>query len=126
MLQIVYVALHQKPGGEDVLKEYNKTKSLSDPTRRKLVNILVADMIESHGRVPPVNVRITYALGIVTLFPNLKDNCSPTGYIEQDFIMLFGEDISGKFIARWPTFYKPKVITVSKREPQSQGNQSEN
>ncbi|XP_014844939.1 PREDICTED: uncharacterized protein LOC106919223 isoform X2 [Poecilia mexicana] len=223
---IVYVALHQKPGGEDVLKEYNKTKSLSDPTRRKLVNILVADMIESHGRVPPVNVRITYALGIVTLFPNLKDNCSPTGYehfydpqsgqgylayrlktvqrstasdfkrssrsaheggpktqretstseqlfgdgckeamsimkhasdqdvvkekmkatfkhrqnmlhdLDQsslildhfprfldtpglDFIMLFGEDISGKFIARWPTFYKPKVITVSKSLRQS-------
>ncbi|XP_030581625.1 uncharacterized protein LOC115777779 [Archocentrus centrarchus] len=221
---IVYVALHQKPGGEDVIKEYNKTRSLSDPTRKKLVNILVADMIESHGRVPPVNVRITYALGIVTLFPSLKDNGSPTGYehyydplsgqgylayrlktvqrntasdfkrssksahqggprtlretltskqlfgdgckeamsmmkhssdqevvkekmkatfkhrqnmlhdldqsslildhfprfldtpglIEQDFIMLFGEDISGKFIARWPTFYKPRVTTVSK------------
>ncbi|XP_017281814.3 uncharacterized protein LOC108241867 [Kryptolebias marmoratus] len=221
---IVYVALHQKPEGEHVLKEYNKTKSLSDQTRRKLVNILVADMIESHGRVPPVNVRITYALGIVTLFPNLKDNCSPAGYehfydpqsgqgylayrlktiqrstacdfkrssrsvhqggpktqretatseqlfgdgckeamsimkhasdqdvvkekmkatfkhrqnmlhdldqsslildhfprfldtpglIEQDFIMLFGKDISGRFIGRWPTFYKPKVITVSK------------
>ncbi|KAM4597229.1 uncharacterized protein V3H82_023060 [Fundulus diaphanus] len=226
---IVYVALHQKPGGEDVLKEYNKTKSLSDPTRKKLVNILVADMIESHGRVPPVGVRITYALGIVTLFPNLKDNASPTGYehysdpqsgqgylayrlktvqrntasnfrrtsesahqcgpktlrqtetsdqlfgddcteaisimkhssnpevikekmkatfqhrqkllhdleqssfildhfprfldtpglIEQDFIRLFGEDISGKFIARWPTFYKPRVITVSKSLRQS-------
>uniref|UniRef100_A0A3B3V170 Uncharacterized protein n=1 Tax=Poecilia latipinna TaxID=48699 RepID=A0A3B3V170_9TELE len=108
------------------------TKSLSDPTRRKLVNILVADMIESHGRVPPVNVRITYALGIVTLFPNLKDNCSPTGYMK---------DISGKFIARWPTFYKPKVITVSKslrqsvhlddllsaqEESSDYGNQSEN
>ncbi|XP_030613062.1 uncharacterized protein LOC115799910 [Archocentrus centrarchus] len=78
---IVYVALHQKPGGEDVIKEYNKTRSLSDPTRKKLVNILVADMIESHGRVPPVNVRITHALGIVTLFPSLKDNGSPTGYV---------------------------------------------
>ncbi|XP_030608908.1 uncharacterized protein LOC115796684 isoform X1 [Archocentrus centrarchus] len=226
---IVYVALHQKPGGEDVIKEYNKTRSLSDPTRKKLVNILVADMIESHGRVPPVNIRITYALGIVTLFPSLKDNGSPTGYehyydplsgqgylayrlktvqrntasdfkrssksahqggprtlretltseqlfgdgckeamsmmkhssdqevvrekmkatfkhrqnmlhdldqsslildhfprfldtpglIEQDFIMLFGEDISGKFIARWPTFYKPRVTTVSKSLRQS-------
>ncbi|KAF1376275.1 hypothetical protein PFLUV_G00209160 [Perca fluviatilis] len=37
-------------------------------------------MIESHGRVPPINVRVTYALGIVTLFPNLKDTASPTGY----------------------------------------------
>lgn len=51
LLQIVYVALHQKPGGEDVIKEYNKTKGLSDPARKKLVNILVADMIESHGYV---------------------------------------------------------------------------
>ncbi|CAL8332938.1 unnamed protein product [Arctogadus glacialis] len=77
---MVYVALHQKTGGEDVFKEYNATKGLSDQTRRKLVNILVADMVESHGRVPPINVRVTYALGIVTLFPNLKDKASPTGY----------------------------------------------
>lgn len=49
LFQIVYVALHQKPGGEDVLKEYNKIKGLSDPTRKKLVNILVEDLIESHG-----------------------------------------------------------------------------
>ncbi|XP_076149343.1 uncharacterized protein LOC143133466 [Alosa pseudoharengus] len=220
---MVYVALHQKTGGEDVFKEYNATKGLSDQTRRKLVNILVADMIESHGRVPPINVRVSYALGIVTLFPNLKDKASPTGYehyydphsgqgylayrlktvqrnitsdfkrssksadqhgpktlrktstseqlsgdecreamsvmkhsadqpvvkekmkatfkhrqsmlhdpdqssvildhfprfldtsglINQDFTMLFGEDISGKFIAKWPTFYKPRIITVS-------------
>ncbi|KAJ8375057.1 hypothetical protein SKAU_G00056370 [Synaphobranchus kaupii] len=223
----VYVALHQKPGGEDVFKEYSKTKSLSDQTRRKLVNILVADMVETHGRIPPVNVRVTYALGIVTLFPTLKDLSSPTGYeqfydphsgqgylgyrlktvqrnmtsdsrngrnnnkctrqdgpksrretstseqllgdecreavsmmkhsadqsvvketmkatfkhrqsmvhdedksalvldhfprfldtpglIDQDFKMIFGEDISRKFIAKWPTFYKPRVITACK------------
>ncbi|CAL8383707.1 unnamed protein product [Arctogadus glacialis] len=77
---MVYVALHQKTGGEDIFKEYNATKGLSDQTRRKLVNILVADMVESHGRVPPINVRVTYALGIITLFPNLKDKASPTGY----------------------------------------------
>ncbi|CAL8361381.1 unnamed protein product [Arctogadus glacialis] len=77
---MVYVALHQKTGGEDIFKEYNATKGLSDQTRRKLVNILVSDMVESHGRVPPINVRVTYALGIVTLFPNLKDKASPTGY----------------------------------------------
>ncbi|KAL2086018.1 hypothetical protein ACEWY4_017077 [Coilia grayii] len=220
---LVYVALLQKPGGEEVVKEYNKTNGLSDHSRRKLVNILVADMIESHGRIPPVNVRITYALGIVTLFPNLKDKASPTGYehyynpqsgqgylayrlktvqrntasdskkmfksvhqgglktlretssseqlsgnecneamsmmkhttdqvavkekmkatfkhrqqllrdpdqsalilhfprfldtpglIDQDFTMLFGENVSGKFIAKWPTFYKPRIITIGK------------
>lgn len=49
ILQIVYVALHQNPGGEDVIKEYNKTKGLSDQSRKKLINILVADMMESHG-----------------------------------------------------------------------------
>ncbi len=25
--------------------------------------------------------------------------------------MLFGDDISGKFIAKWPTFCKPRIIT---------------
>lgn len=67
------------------MSEYNQTNSLSDQTRRKLVNILVADMVESHGRIPPVNVRITYALGIVTLFPNLEDKCSQTGYVGTSF-----------------------------------------
>ncbi|XP_077417648.1 uncharacterized protein LOC144048988 [Vanacampus margaritifer] len=222
--EVVYDALRQKLEGEDICNEYDETKGLSDRTRKKLVNILVADMIEHHGRVPPVNVRMTYALGIVTLFPNLKDKASPTGYehyydcrsgqgylayrlktvqrnstyksktsatptfeggpktvrersppgqlsgdqcaeamyamkhspepsvvkekmkatfkhrqkmlhdfdqsslvlehfprfldtpglIEQDFAMLFGEDVSGKFVAKWPTFYKPRVVKVSK------------
>uniref|UniRef100_A0AAV2JTM4 Uncharacterized protein n=1 Tax=Knipowitschia caucasica TaxID=637954 RepID=A0AAV2JTM4_KNICA len=80
----------------------------------------------SHGRVPPLNVRVSYALGIVTLFPNLKDKASPTGYehyydprsgqglINQDFTLLLGEDTSGKFISKWPTFYKPRIISVCK------------
>ncbi|XP_041943579.1 uncharacterized protein LOC121706125 [Alosa sapidissima] len=38
-----------KPGGEKIFQEYTKTKSLSDGTRRQLVNILVADMVEVHG-----------------------------------------------------------------------------
>ncbi|KAJ8369410.1 hypothetical protein SKAU_G00094380 [Synaphobranchus kaupii] len=177
-------------------------------------------MVESHGRVPPVNVRILYALGITTLFPNLKDPDSKNGYehfydrqsgsgylawrlktvqrnsaqdikkskstfqegpktprsmrsvekqltgdeckeamsvmrhssdmtlvknkmkatfqhrqkvvqdpatastvldlfprfldtsglIDQDFTRLFGEEVSGKFLAKWPTFFKPRVI----------------
>ncbi|XP_016113911.1 uncharacterized protein [Sinocyclocheilus grahami] len=222
---LVHAVLHSKPGGSDILKEYEQTKSLSDKTRRKLVNILVADMVEKYGRVPPVSVRVSYALGIITLFPNLKDKCSPTGYeqyydprsgqgyiayrlktvqhnsvnnlkgaskvvyqdgpktlretsstteqlsgdecteaismmkhsadapiikdkmkttfkyrqnllhdpdksslildyfprfldtpglIDQDFTMLFGDDISSKFIAKWPTFYKPRIIADCK------------
>lgn len=30
--------------------------------------------------------------------------------IEQDFVLMFGEEMSGKFLARWPTYFKPKVI----------------
>ncbi|XP_052394318.1 uncharacterized protein LOC127951447 [Carassius gibelio] len=222
---LVHAALHSKPGGSDILKEYEQTSSLSDKTRKKLVNILVADMVEKYGRIPPVSIRLSYALGIITLFPNLKDKCSPTGYehyydprsgqgyiayrlktvqrnsvnnlkgaskvvyqdgpktlrktssateqlsgdecteaismmkhstdtpvikdkmrttfkyrqnlihdpdksslildyfprfldtpglIDQDFTMLFGDDISSKFIAKWPTFYKQRVIADCK------------
>ncbi|KAF4109198.1 hypothetical protein G5714_010271 [Onychostoma macrolepis] len=64
-------------------KEYEQMKSLSDKTRKKLVNILVADMVEKYGRITPVSIRVSYALGIVTLFPNLKDKCSQTGYKNQ-------------------------------------------
>ncbi|KAK2907051.1 hypothetical protein Q8A67_006036 [Cirrhinus molitorella] len=222
---LVHSALQSKPGGSDILKEYEQTKSLSDKTRRKLVNILVSDMVEKNGRIPPVSIRISYALGIITLFPNLKDKFSPTGYeqyydprsgqgyiayrlktvqrnsvsnlkgaskvvcqdgpktlretsstteqlsgdecteaismmkhstdttvikekmkitfkyrqnlihdpeksslildyfprfldtpglVDQDFTMLFGDDISSKFIAKWPTFYKPRIIADCK------------
>ncbi|XP_026054773.1 uncharacterized protein LOC113040726 [Carassius auratus] len=78
---LVHAALHSKPGGSDILKEYEQTSSLSDKTRKKLVNILVADMVEKYGRIPPVSISLSYALGIITLFPNLKDKCSPTGYL---------------------------------------------
>ncbi|KAM3599323.1 uncharacterized protein V6R79_003644 [Siganus canaliculatus] len=216
----VRVALYSKPGGKEIIKEYEKTGSISDVTRRKMVNILVADMVESHGRIPPVNVRILYALGITTLFPKLKDPDSKNGYehfydhqsgsgylawrlktvqrnsaqdskktkttfqegpktprsirsdekqltgdeckeamsvmklsndatvvkkkmkatfqhrqtvvqdpgsastvldlfprfldtpglIDQDFTMIFDEEVSGKFLSKWPTFFKPRVI----------------
>ncbi|KAI9541433.1 hypothetical protein NQZ68_029802 [Dissostichus eleginoides] len=77
---IVNAALHSRPGGDQVIKEYEKKKGLCDGTRRKMINILVADMVESHGRIPPAHGRITYALGITTLFPNLKDPDSKNGY----------------------------------------------
>lgn len=34
--------------------------------------------------------------------------------IDQDFTMLFGENVSGKFVSKWPTFYKPRIITICK------------
>ncbi|XP_013856449.1 uncharacterized protein LOC106512361, partial [Austrofundulus limnaeus] len=78
--QKVYTVLRSNPKGEEIFSEYNKTKTLSDATRRQMVNILVADMIESHGRVPPISVRTNCALGIATLFPYLQDPYSKNGY----------------------------------------------
>ncbi|KAK2872936.1 hypothetical protein Q8A67_022833 [Cirrhinus molitorella] len=45
---MVKKVLQTKPGGDGVIREYNKTKSLSDSSRRKMVNILTADMTEKH------------------------------------------------------------------------------
>lgn len=42
-------ALKNKPGGQNILDEYDKMKTLKDRTRRQLVNLLVADMVEIHG-----------------------------------------------------------------------------
>ncbi|XP_063043022.1 uncharacterized protein LOC134437461 [Engraulis encrasicolus] len=215
----VRAVLCSKPGGKEILEEYKKTNTITDVTRRKMVNILVADMVENHG-VPPVNVRNLYALGITTLFPKLSDPDSKNGYehfydhqsgsgylawrlktvqrtsaqdhkkskttfqegpktprsihsdekqltgdecreaistmkhssdtilvknkmkatfqhrqriiqnpesastvldlfprfldtpglIDQDFSMIFGEEVSGKFLSKWPTVFKPRVI----------------
>lgn len=33
--------------------------------------------------------------------------------------MHFGEDVSGKFLAKWPTLFKPRVIADCKNLPQS-------
>lgn len=41
--------LQSKPGGGEILHEYDQTKTLMDGTRRQMVNLLVADMIEVHG-----------------------------------------------------------------------------
>lgn len=219
--QMIETILKSNPKGDEIFVEYEKMKTLSDAKRKLMVNILVADMIESHGRIPHSIVRSNYALGIVTVFPHLLDPYSKNGYehyydpqgntgylawriktvqrntsagsrchsksvhldgpktrreslligeqlfgeecrealstmihstdehvvkarmratfeyrqkivhdqdasvsvldvfprfldipglIEQDFILMFGEETSGKFLARWPTYFKPKVI----------------
>ncbi|XP_058867922.1 uncharacterized protein LOC117409960 [Acipenser ruthenus] len=77
---MISAILDLKAGGEKIFLEFAKTKSLSDSTRRLLVNMLVADMIEKHGRVPPSSVCTKHALGIVTLLPYLKDPDSSNGY----------------------------------------------
>ncbi|XP_051795507.1 uncharacterized protein LOC127537497 isoform X3 [Acanthochromis polyacanthus] len=225
--EMVRNALKAKPGGQFILDEYDKMKTLTDSTRRKLVNLLVANMVEIHGRSPPISVRTTCALGIISLFPSLRDPYSDKGYehfydpesgsgylawriktvqrntaaqpqrcststtyqdspkrkrdvlctdkqllgehcheaisflkhstdesaikermratfqyrqtlvqdqqcsstvfdifprflditglIEQDFTMMFGEEVSGRFLAKWPTFFKPRILADCKK-----------
>ncbi|XP_056467297.1 uncharacterized protein LOC130405973 isoform X2 [Gadus chalcogrammus] len=72
--------LCKKPGGDNVIREYDRTKMLSDSTRRKMVNILVAEMMEKHGKMPPRHIREMYAQGIIELFPYLRDPQTKHGY----------------------------------------------
>ncbi|XP_030272773.1 uncharacterized protein LOC115581641 [Sparus aurata] len=77
---LVESILTKKPGGERIINEYDRSKSLTDETRRKMVNILAADMTEKNGTSPPRQVKEMYARGIVSLFPYLSDPFSRTGY----------------------------------------------
>lgn len=47
--KLVESVLTTKSGGERIVNEYNRTKFLGDETRRKMVNILAADMTEKNG-----------------------------------------------------------------------------
>ena len=49
LFQLVVSVLAKKPGGDRIVKEYNRTKGVTDSSRRQMVNILAADMTESHG-----------------------------------------------------------------------------
>ncbi|XP_019201139.1 uncharacterized protein LOC100703724 isoform X2 [Oreochromis niloticus] len=53
---------------------------MKDATRLQMVKILVAHMIDSHGHLPPKAIREEYALGIVMLFPSLKDPYADKAY----------------------------------------------
>ncbi|KAF4099835.1 hypothetical protein G5714_019961 [Onychostoma macrolepis] len=68
-----------KSGGEAVLQEYQETETLTDATRRQMINILVAHMIDTHGQLPTKAIRKQNALGIVMLFPSLRDPYSKKG-----------------------------------------------
>ncbi|KAF4115349.1 uncharacterized protein LOC131537187 [Onychostoma macrolepis] len=78
--EMVRSALKQTSGGDAVLAEYSSKNTLSSEMRRVLVNILVGHMVEMHGRIPTRNQKEQYALGVVTLFPSLKDPFSKKGY----------------------------------------------
>lgn len=43
--------LKNSPGGERIVNEYARTKSLTDGRRRDMVKILVAHMTSEHGCV---------------------------------------------------------------------------
>nr|XP_055043442.1 uncharacterized protein LOC129430313 isoform X2 [Misgurnus anguillicaudatus] len=77
--EMVENALLKKPGGENILEEYKSENSLMHRTWRQLVNILASDITERHG-IPSRQQKEKYALGIITLFPSLKDPFSPKGY----------------------------------------------
>uniref|UniRef100_A0A669EUP8 Uncharacterized protein n=1 Tax=Oreochromis niloticus TaxID=8128 RepID=A0A669EUP8_ORENI len=112
----VYTVLRSNPKGEEIFNEYDKTKTLSDPARRQMVNILVAVMMESH-EILLVSVWSNYALGIAMLFPYLQDQYSKNGYIDRDFAIMLGDEASGRFLTKWPSYFKQKVIAESQSLP---------
>ncbi|KAF3843972.1 hypothetical protein F7725_016020, partial [Dissostichus mawsoni] len=137
--------LQSKLGGEKILQEYATTKTLMDGTRRQMVNLLVADMIEqltgeecreaisfmkhsADESVVKEKMKATFqcrqamtrdqqaSSTVLDVFPRHpwlgKNNMSYL--VDQDFTMMFGEEISGKMLARWPTFFKPRILADCK------------
>ncbi|KAL3987727.1 hypothetical protein ACER0C_014842 [Sarotherodon galilaeus] len=51
---------------------------------------------------------------ILSVFPRFKDI---KGLIEQDFILMFGEDVSFRLLERWPTTFKRKIIQQGRKLP---------
>ncbi|XP_041835386.1 uncharacterized protein LOC121636174 [Melanotaenia boesemani] len=51
------------------------------------------------------------SLTVLDVFPRFLDI---PGLIEQDFIQMFGEEVSGRFLARWPTFFKARILADCK------------
>ncbi|KAL6454885.1 hypothetical protein MHYP_G00363320 [Metynnis hypsauchen] len=179
--------LTSKPGGERIMQEYEKSKTLTDATRRQMINILAAEMTETHGEwvwilgmaieddtkkncrgkrclrkqitqtwwarprkttltsddVPTdedveaaiavlrysadedtvrVKMKSTFiyrqamvndadkSADVFLVFPRFLDT---PGLIEQDFRLMFDEVTSNKFLERWPTTFKRKVMEKS-------------
>ncbi|XP_039866662.1 uncharacterized protein LOC120720879 isoform X2 [Simochromis diagramma] len=51
---------------------------------------------------------------ILSVSPRFKDI---KGLIEQDFVLMFGEDVSGRLLERWPTTFKRKIIQQGRKLP---------
>ncbi|KAK7896384.1 hypothetical protein WMY93_021709 [Mugilogobius chulae] len=104
--------LKKKPGGDRVLSEYARTKSLTDGRRRDMVNILVAHMTSEHGTRPSRWVKEEYAKGIITLFPNLANPNSKLGY-EHYYSAKGGET---GFLAWTLKYFQRKTLDRQKRK----------
>ncbi|CAL8357059.1 unnamed protein product [Merluccius merluccius] len=51
---------------------------------------------------------------VLSVFPHFKD---VKGLVEQDFVLIFGEDVSGKFLEKWTTTFKKKIIQQCRKLP---------
>ncbi|XP_034552483.1 uncharacterized protein LOC117821998 isoform X1 [Notolabrus celidotus] len=107
---LIEKVLTTKPGGGLIMQEYARTKSLEDATRRQMINILAAEMTETHGTSPPKSVRVTYAQGIVALFPYLEDPYSQHGYEH------YYDPESGSGYLAW------RLKTIQRKSAEERGN----
>ncbi|KAK2860999.1 hypothetical protein Q7C36_005165 [Tachysurus vachellii] len=110
---LVETILVQKPGGERIINEYNRTKSLGTKqggkwstswqlTLQKRMGNLHDHYLVDICTSPPRQVKEKYARGIVTLFPYLSDPFSKNGYVQNIIMMVkavLGQKRPGKVSA---------------------------
>ncbi|XP_046705807.1 uncharacterized protein LOC124386181 [Silurus meridionalis] len=77
--QFVRNILVENAGGPAILDEYKEHGKLTDSARDTWLTLLL-HITDKEGRVPSKETKTRCALGIVTLFPSLKDPYSRTGY----------------------------------------------
>lgn len=93
-----------KNGGKSILAEYNDKNNLSEPSRHKLVNILVDMLIERHGLYPPTIEKISIAKAALILFPKFKVNGTKYGIVSPTHSsLIFAIEII--FIHRFRNFF---------------------
>uniref|UniRef100_A0A674NDG4 Uncharacterized protein n=1 Tax=Takifugu rubripes TaxID=31033 RepID=A0A674NDG4_TAKRU len=78
-----------------------------------------AKEVHEGSRMPSHKHKEKYALGIITLFPSLRDPFSPKGYLDQDSLLLFGTETASKMLEKWDTTLRLKVINEAKQLTQS-------
>lgn len=93
-----------KNGGKSILAEYNDKNNLSEPSRHKLVNILVDMLIERHGLYPPTVEKISIAKAALILFPKFKVHGTKHGIVSLTHsCLIFAIEII--FIHRFRNFF---------------------